>query len=228
MVDILAFGAHPDDIEFWCGGVLAKMASQGKSIVMVDLTLGQKGSHGSSEVRRKEAEEAAALIGAERLFLDFEDCEVYDTYEGRLELVKAIRRFKPRLVLAPYWKGEQNHPDHIACGIMARHACRYARFPKILPDLPPHRPAGILHYLPIGFDGPVDFLVDISDHAGIWKQMIECHHSQHKTLPYKELNLRTASALGVQIGAAYAQGFVKGNAIAIDDLMAIAQGTIEL
>ncbi|SCA64141.1 hypothetical protein SCG7086_CF_00050 [Chlamydiales bacterium SCGC AG-110-P3] len=105
MVDILAIGAHPDDIEFGCGGIIAHQAALGYSIVMVDLTLGQKGTNGTPEQRRQEGINAAEVIGAKRLFLDFEDCQVYDTYEGRLKIVEVIRTYKPRLVLAPYWKG---------------------------------------------------------------------------------------------------------------------------
>src|ERR1700733_8957745 len=114
MVDILVFGAHPDDIEFGCGGILAKMAAQGKSIVMVDLSLGDKGTYGYPEERRQEGEQAAAAIGATRVVLNFKDCEIFDTYEGRLQFVKVIRQYKPRLVLAPMWEGTGNHPDHLA------------------------------------------------------------------------------------------------------------------
>src|SRR5688572_843706 len=98
MTDILVFGVHPDDIEFSCGGILARMAAAGKSIVMVDLTSGEKSTNGSPEERRKEGEEAAKVINAKRIFLDFVDCEVFDTYEGRLKLVKVIREFRPKLV----------------------------------------------------------------------------------------------------------------------------------
>lgn len=120
MTDILAFGAHPDDIEFGCGAILAKMAAEGKKIVMVDLTLGDKSTNGSPEKRAKEGENAAGLIGAKRVYLDFFDCEIIDTYEGRVKLVKVIREHKPRLVIASMWKGEQNHPDHISCEKMER------------------------------------------------------------------------------------------------------------
>lgn len=228
MVDILAIGAHPDDIEFGCGGILAKMAAQGKSIAMLVLTLGEMGTHGTPDVRRQECNEAAQLIGATRFFLDLGDCQLMDTYEGRLELVKVIRECKPRLVLAPFWKGERNHPDHVACGAMARYACRYARFEKILPDVSTHRPEGILHYPPGGYTGPIDFIVDVTDHVEIWKEMINCHHSQLLTLPYLDWNLRIASRLGVLIHKPYAQGIIKGNPVVVDNLMDIAQGTVEL
>lgn len=227
MTTILAIGSHPDDIEFGCGGILAKMSALGHSIVMVDLTAGEKASNGTPEVRRKEALQAAKLIGAKRITLDFPDCEIFDTYEGRLKLVKVIREYRPEIVLAPMWQGMQNHPDHTASGCMARHACRYARFAKILPEIPLHRPKGILHYLQRNFDVP-QFLIDISDYVEIWKQMILCHQSQLKTHNYLDWNLKVAARLGVLIGVPYAQGLAADNPVVIEDLTHISRGTFEL
>lgn len=224
MVDILAIGAHPDDVDLACGGILAKMAAQKKSIVIADLTFGDKGTHGVPEGRRKESESAAALIGARRVFLDFKDCEVVDTYEGRLQLVRLIREHKPRLVIAPFWKIEQNHPDHSACGEMARYACRYARFAKILPELPIHWVEGILHYPSPAYE-QVDFIVDVTEYVDIWKKMMRCHASQMLTFDYDEWCLKFAAHLGVFIGKPYAQGLIKGNPIVVDDVMSIAKGT---
>ena len=192
MVDILAIGAHPDDIEFACGAILAKMADQGKSIVMADLTLGEKGSCGTPETRRKESESAASVIGAKRVFLDFVDCEIVDSYKGRLKLVSLIREHQPRLVIAPMWKGEQNHPDHLACGLMARYACRYARFRNILPDTPTHWIEGILHCPPPANE-VADILIDVSGYVDIWVKMMQCHKTQMQTFPYDDWNKRIAS-----------------------------------
>lgn len=227
MIDILVFGAHPDDIEFACGGILAKMAAQKKSLVLVDLTLGDKGTNGTPELRRKESEAAANMLGAKRLFLDFKDCEVFDSYAGRLQLVRVIREYKPKLVLAPLWKGEQNHPDHIACGRMARFACRYARFANILPELPIHWVEGILHYPGPNLE-PYDFIVDVSDHVETWKRLMGCHTSQMKTFDYVSWNLRLASKHGVFIGADYAQTLVKGTPVVVDDILTVAKGIREI
>ncbi len=227
MVDIMAIGSHPDDVEFACGGILCREAAEGRSIVVVDLTLGQKGTNGTPEVRRKEALAAAKVIGAERIFLDFEDCEIIDSYAGRLQLVDVIRRYQPRLIIAPMWHGIGQHPDHIATGAMARIACRYARFAKILPDLPIHWIEGILHYPGHKFED-IDFLVDVSKYIDIWKAMMTCHRSQLKTYDYVDRVLRVASHNGMAIGTAYAQGLVKGNAIQIQDIMTVARSVREL
>ena len=224
-IDILAFGAHPDDLEFGCGGILARAASEGKSIVMVDLTRGQKGTYGTPEKRQKEGDASSAVIKAIRVFLNFTDCEVFDTYEGRLELVKVIRKYKPKLVLAPYWKGEQTHPDHMACGVMARYACRYARFKNLLPELSIHWPEGILHY---GNVMQPDFLIDVSSHIENWKKMMAAHESQHTANNYSDWVLKRAACLGVGIRVEYAQGLTKGNPVAIADIMTIAKTSREI
>lgn len=226
-IDIMAFGAHPDDIEYGVGGVLAKMAAQGKSMVWVDLSLGEKGTHGTPEIRKREGENAAKLVGAKKIYLDFNDCEIFDTYEGRLKITRLIRQYRPRLVLAPVWQGTMNHPDHLACGLMCRYACRYSRYKNILPDLPPHVPQGILHYVYPDQD-KVDFLVDVSDHVDLWMQMMRCHESQHQTRNFSEIRLAHAARFGSIISKPYAQGLIKGNPIVIDDLMTVAQGTREL
>lgn len=227
MVDILAIGAHPDDVEFGCGGVLVKMAAQGRKIVICDLTKGEKGTNGTPELRMKEGLQSAQLIGAERVYLDFKDCEIFDSYESRLKLVALIRRYRPQLVLAPHWKGEQNHPDHLACGTICRHACRFARFAKILPELPVVTVQGILHYLPPSCDTP-DIIVDVSGSVGLWRKMMESHASQMNTFDYAGWTLRQASKLGMLMGVSYAQGFIKGNPLVVDDLMSVAKGTREI
>ncbi len=227
MVDILAFGAHPDDVEFFCGGILCKMARLGKEIVIADATLGEMGTHGTPHVRREEGIRAAKVIGARRIFLDFQDCRVFDSFEGRMKLAKVIREVKPRLVLAPLWRGEMNHPDHLALGVMARHACRYARFATLWSDKQIHRVEGILHYLSQSESKP-DFLVDISDDVETWKKMMECHESQVKTFNIPEWCLRTASYFGTMINVSYAGGLVAGNPVVVEDLLHVAKGTREL
>lgn len=227
MIDILAFGAHPDDIEFGCGGILVKAVSEGRSVAMVDLTLGERGTNGTPEIRRQEALDAANILGVERIFLDFRDCEIQDTYQGREKIAAVIRRLQPKLVIGPYWKGEGQHPDHIALGAMLRNACRYARFAKILPEQPIHKPEGILHY-PHPLHGQADFLIDVSDHIETWTRMMQCHRSQMRTFAFVEWVLSLASAAGVLIGRPYAQPLVKGNPIIVSDLMAISKGTRDL
>lgn len=227
MVDILVLGAHPDDIEFGCGGILAKLASQKISMVLIDLTCGEKGTYGTPSQRREEGIKAAKLLNAERYYLDFKDCEVMDDYESRLKIVKVIRQFKPKIILAPYWKGEQSHPDHFACGMLARYAARYARFAKILPELPIHKPGNVLHYLHPAFMEP-DFLFDVTDHMDLWKQMMECHSSQLKGNPYSEQVIRRSAWLGSLIETPFAQGLFKGHPVVVEDLLSLSKSSKEI
>lgn len=227
MVDILAFGSHPDDIEFGCGGILCQTASEGKSIAMTHLTYGEKSSNGNLEKRREEAYHSAKIIGAEISFLTLKDSEIFDNKENRIEIVKIIRKYKPQLILAPFWKGEQNHPDHTASGKLARIACRYARFPEILPEIPPHTPGNILHYLPPFHQNP-DFLIDVSKYVETWKSMMRCHTSQLKTYRYDEKYLQISRSWGLAIDVAFAQGLIKGNPVQIRDIMTCSKGSREI
>ena len=226
-VDILAFGSHPDDVEFGCGAILIKMAKQGKSVAMADFTLGDKGTNGDPETRRNESLAAAAVVGAKRYFLDFKDCEIVDNYENRLKVVELIRKVRPKLVLVPMWTGTMNHPDHLICGQIVRYACRFARFAKILPELPIHWIQGVLHYIPPTGMAP-DFIFDISDEVEAWKEMMGCHASQMRTFGFIDWRIKEAAHMGVLIDKPYAQGLVKGNPVVVKDIMDIAQGTREL
>ena len=221
MTDILAIGAHPDDIEFGCGGILAREAKRGKSIVFVDLTRGEMGSNGTPEIREQEAMEAAAVIGAERTMLGLPDCGINDGHLA--EVMAVIRHYRPRVILAPYFEGQGTHPDHIACGLLVRKAARYVRLKK-MGD--PHIVQNVLHYPARHFFLP-DFLFDISNVVETWKEMISCHKSQMETKNYLDLCLRQSAGWGIHINAAYAQCLIKGNPAVIDSLDAISKGTIE-
>lgn len=226
MVDILAFGAHPDDIELGCGGLLCKAVAEGKQVALCDLTVGEKGTTGDPNLRRQEALHAAKLLGAERTILEFPDCEVIDSYQGRLELVKVIRHYRPKLILAPRPTGHMTHPDHLGCGQMVRFACRYSRLIKILPQIPIHHSEGVLH-IPTSHELP-DFLVDISSYMDQWQALINCHFSQVSARPYLQRAVENARNLGRIIGVEYAQGLIKYNPVVIRDLEAVYRGTLEL
>src|SRR5580692_7329966 len=101
-VDILIFGAHPDDVEWGAGGTLLTLKAASTSFGIVDLTRSEMGSRGTSEERAKEAEDAATWMGARfRENLGLPDCEVIDSVENRKQIASAIRRWRPKLVLAP-------------------------------------------------------------------------------------------------------------------------------
>src|SRR5581483_7498865 len=114
MTKILAIGAHPDDIEFGVGGLMIKESEKGSQIKYVICSLGEAGSNGTPEERKKEAEESAKMVGAEIEFLDFGgDCHIADTPENAIKIAEILRKFKPDVVLAPELQRNQ-HPDHYA------------------------------------------------------------------------------------------------------------------
>ena len=110
-VDILAFGAHPDDVEMGCGGTIAKSTYMGKTVGIIDLTRGELGTNGSVELRDKEAAEASSILGSKfRLNLDFEDGFIFNNKENQIEVIKIIRHYQPDIILSPTQL--DRHSDH--------------------------------------------------------------------------------------------------------------------
>ena len=99
-IDILAFGAHPDDIELSCAGTILKHVSLGNKIGIVDLTRGELGTRGSAQIRDQESAKAAKILGVEfRHNMNFEDCFFENNNKNKLEVVKVIRKYRPKIIL---------------------------------------------------------------------------------------------------------------------------------
>ncbi|MBL6654917.1 MAG: bacillithiol biosynthesis deacetylase BshB1 [Flavobacteriaceae bacterium] len=110
-LDILAFGAHPDDVEMGCGGTIAKSTSAGKKVGIVDLTRGELGTNGTVEIRNKEASEASKILGVSfRTNLEFEDGFIFNNKEGQIRIVEIIRHYKPDIILSN--TQIDRHSDH--------------------------------------------------------------------------------------------------------------------
>jgi len=110
-LDVLAIGAHPDDIELSCGGTVAKLVKQGKSVGILDLTRGELGTRGTPETRDAEAAEAARILGVRvRENLDLPDGNIEVNQTNKLRVVQIIRKYKPDVLLFPHWL--ERHPDH--------------------------------------------------------------------------------------------------------------------
>ncbi|MDF2721629.1 MAG: bshB1 [Paenibacillus sp.] len=132
-VDLLIFGAHPDDAEIGMGATIAKHAKAGYRIALCDLTQAEMSSNGDVVTRRKEAEEAAAILGVvARTNLMLPDRGLYATKEHIDAITAEIRKFKPRIVFAPYW--QDRHPDHIACSQLVQEAVFNAKLRRYMPD----------------------------------------------------------------------------------------------
>ncbi len=181
-VDVLAFGAHPDDTELSCSGTLAALVKQGKNVAVADLTRGEMGSRGTPEIRMKEAQNAANILGlSARENLGLPDTELRNIRENHLPIIEAVRRYRPHICLinAP----DDRHPDHGDASRLLIDAIFFSGLPKIETKdrsgtaLEPHRPAHILHYMQ---DRPFepDFVFDISDTIHLKEQAIKAFATQ--------------------------------------------------
>ena len=185
-VDVLLFGAHPDDVEWGAGGIALLLKDSGTSFAIVDMTNGEMGSRGTAEHRQIEAVAAAEFLGARsRESLSLPDCGLVDSPENRKLVASAIRRHRPKLVLAPYW--EDRHPDHAAAGLMVRNAQLYCSLTKLDDPNPPHKPDAFLFYLLNRFEQP-SFVVDTTSVFQRKLELLRIHRSQFE---------KTAEELGV-------------------------------
>ncbi len=182
--DILAFGAHPDDVEIGCGGTLYKLAQRGYKIGIIDLTEGELGTRGTVTERYQEAEEAARLLSVVfRKNLKIPDGGIAGTPEQRARVIEVLRKFCPKVVFAPY--PDDRHPDHIHAGNLIREACFYAGVRKVNPGKnPPHRPAKLLYYMISRDFGPT-FYVDISEQFATKLHAIRAYRSQFYNPEYE-------------------------------------------
>ena len=209
---LLAFGAHPDDIEFGCGGIIAREAQTGRSIHFVVCSRGEAGTNGTPPERTKEAEKAAKLLGATLEFVEFDgDAHLQLSSAHALKLASILRRVRPALVLAPT-TAQNQHPDHWRLGTLVRDATRLARYGGLaeLRDLTPHAIGELFFYaLGPGAEpaGATPVLIDISppEVVATWTKAMEAHASQMKTRNYVELQLARARVHGLNAGVTHAQ-----------------------
>jgi bacillithiol biosynthesis deacetylase BshB1 len=158
-LDILALGAHPDDVEVHVGGLLALAAERGLKAAILDLTQGDLGTRGTPESRRAEAMEAAGILGVPRFMLDFPDGRFTEEGPTRLRLMAELRRLRPRLLILP--APDDRHPDHRRAHRLGREAAYYAGLKNYPCDGAPWRPEAIAW---VGGENPgqPDLLVDVS------------------------------------------------------------------
>jgi bacillithiol biosynthesis deacetylase BshB1 len=171
-LDILAFGAHPDDVEISCGATLIRAVEEGKKVGLVDLTTGEMGSRGSGELRLQEAEAASRLMGlVVRENLEFRDCFFTNDEFHRLKVIEKIRQYRPAIVLAN--SPSDRHPDHARASELVREACFYSGLAKIETSSngilqEPWRPRSVFMYIQDYYLAP-SFVVDIS---GYWEKKV--------------------------------------------------------
>lgn len=165
-LDILAFGAHPDDVELSCSGTLAVEIANGKSVGIIDLTRGEMGTRGTAEIRDQEAQNAAEIIGVSvRENLGFKDALFTKDDAHKLEVIKMLRKYKPEVVFCNAIR--DRHIDHARASQLVSEACFLSGLKKYESNMngqpqAPWRPKHVYHYIQ-WYDIEPDFVVDISN-----------------------------------------------------------------
>ena len=230
-LDILAFGAHPDDVELSCGGTIAKHVALGSRVGIVDLTRGELGTRGSAAIRDKEAAKAGQILGVEmRHNMNFKDGFFQNDESHQIEIIKIIREYRPRIVLANAI--QDRHPDHKRAADLVSTACFLAGLPKIETAQEAWRPEFVYHYIQFE-EIEAEFVVDISEFMTQKMQAVKAFSSQFFDASSDEpetiissqgfldsIKYRAAN-LGRLSRTKYAEGFTTQKLVAIDSLDSI-------
>lgn len=232
-LDILAFGAHPDDVELGCGATLAKEISLGKKVGIVDLTRGELGTRGSAELRDKEAKKAAEILGVSvRENLAFADGFFINDKEHQLSIIKMIRKYQPKIVLCNAI--DDRHIDHGKGSKLVSDACFLSGLSKIVTKengetQEEWRPKNVYHYIQWKNIEP-DFVIDVSGFIDYKTKSVLAYSSQffdpesdEPETPITSKNFidsvnYRARDLGRLIGVDYAEGFTTERYVALENL----------
>jgi len=225
---LLAFGAHPDDIEFGCGGVIAGATRAGRKAHLVVCSRGEAGSYGKPDQRTSEAEAAAKLLGATLEFVELDgDSHLEVRAAHALKLAAIVRRVRPSVVLAPSLAGNQ-HPDHPRLGQLVRDAARLARYGGVaeLKEAAPHTLTHLLFYAVTPEGEPSDLariLIDVSapEIVAAWTAAMQAHASQTQARKYVELQLARARVNGLSAGVEHAIALFPNNPLVFDSLQGL-------
>ncbi len=226
---LLVFGAHPDDIEFGCGGVVAAETAAGRNAHCVVCSKGESGTRGTPAIRTREAKAAARILGASIEFANLGGDAHFEVQTRHvLTLATIIRRARPGTVLAPSIEGNQ-HPDHSKLGLMVRDALRVARYGGVreLRALKPHACGTLLWYAvsPEAEPAGNKILIDVSapDLLDAWTRSMAAHASQMATRNYVELQLTRARLNGLRSGTGHAIALFPADAPVFNSLAPLSR-----
>lgn len=234
-IDVIAVGAHPDDMEIACGGSLARLVKRGHSVGIVDLTDGEPTPNCSDpSIRRAEAEAAADLLGVRRVILDLPNRKLFDNFEARVALATEFRKFRPRLVIGLAGRTPTASPDHWQAMQITDAAVFYSRLTKWddkFAGYEPHRIRTQL-YSRLSFESndsaasESQFVMDISDTLQRKLDSIRCYKTQFP--PEKQYVLDRVEAVaryaGAMAGCAAAEAFYSVTPIVTKDLFELFSG----
>lgn len=231
MLDILAFGAHPDDVEIGIGGTIAVHTAKGYRCGIVDLSKGERASHGTPEERALEGKEAARVLGAEvRECANLPDAFIKNDGDSREKVIRLIRKYRPKIVLCPYF--DDSHPDHINASLLVKEACHLSGLGNYPTGGTAYRPTQLFYYF-LGKTAEPTLLVDISSQVDIKWNAISCHQSQFslpsdiraETLVNSPLFIQYLKSrdqfFGSLIRVPYAEGLVSQGKIFVTNLFSL-------
>lgn len=232
-LDILAFGAHPDDVEMSCGGTIAKEIAKGKTVGIIDITRGELGTRGTPEIRAKEAEEGGKILGIiAREQLGFRDGFIVNNEEHQRKVIQAIRKYQPDIVFANAI--DDRHPDHGKAAQLLKDACflsglRHIETTSNGENQKPWRPKNLYHYIQDRFITP-HVVIDITATIETKMKAIRAFRSQFYDPNSKEpetyltnpefLDTIKARAIdfGKMVGVNYGEGFTSSKLIGASSL----------
>lgn len=232
-LDILAIGAHPDDVELSCAGTIAKEVANGKKVGILDLTRGELGTRGTAEIRDKEAEDAAKILGVSmRHNLEFSDGFFVNNTASQLEVIKILRKYRPDIVLCN--AVDDRHIDHGKGSKLVSDACFLSGLRKIETIHEKNhqkewRPKHVYHYIQWK-DLTPDFVVDITGHLDKKLESVAAYKSQFfdenskepvtpiATANFNESITYRAQNLGRLIGVEHGEGFTAERYVAVDSI----------
>ncbi len=232
-LDILAIGAHPDDVEMSCGATLAKEIAAGKKVGILDLTRGELGTRGSAEIRDKEAADAAKILGISfRKNLEFADAFFVNNTAARLEVIKILRKYQPDIVICN--AADDRHIDHPKGSKLVSEACFLSGLRKIETIYESNkqhawRPKHVYHYIQWKASTP-DFVVDVTGYMDKKLEAVFAYKSQFydedstepitpiSTANFKESFMYRAADLGRLIGVEHAEGYTVERMVAVNSI----------
>ena len=230
-IDILIFGAHPDDVELGCGGTVIKLIAQGKKVAIIDLTKGELGTRGTAETRKEECENATKILGvAMRENMDFKDGFFENDEAHKLALIKKIREYCPEIVIAN--APSDRHPDHGRASQIVLDACFLSGLEKVDTNQKVWRPKAIYHYIQFNHLQP-DFVIDISEQMEKKIEAVKAYKTQFYNSDSKETETiiskkgflesvkYRAQDLGRQSNCEFAEGFIAHQMLKVDSFFDI-------
>jgi N-acetylglucosamine malate deacetylase 1 len=233
-LDVVAVGAHPDDVEIGCGGVVAMLAEQGYRVGIVDLTDGEPTPNSPGpETRLAEARRAAEVLGAAaRVTLELPNRRLFDNFESRVALTKVLRRFRPRLILGLGGKTPLASPDHYQAMLITEAAvfhCKLTKWDAHFDDLPPYPSPALLYYFlamrDVGTARPSALVVDIGKTLEKKLAALACYESQfgHRPDVFDRIRIFNQQQ-GMALGFAAGEVIASPNGFGTQDLMRLVFG----